>query len=1725
MAVMPPKEKAVMGKRKERLAIATTSQGIMRLVTPSQIQILEILMSELDTWTEQRNAAGQEPADGATVAQKKERAGKQEPQQIALPLPNDGAVKRGEKSKTKPQKEAADTASKPTDKAEQERQRRVQSNSDVLVNPNARIADKMHAAASLYNDLPKDEKGNAKINLKDGGNEHESAFSIERSKVGDTTGLAIKGYDDQGRPQTALRATEKNGHFLQPKNEEGKSLPFEGDWWSNNRQDSTLSQYKERTSQNLAPNNAGGEQPLAPSSPEDNLRGLFRAADTRAATAKPDAQRNALLNGGETTLEPTGFRSQEGEPGSPEIKPASDVRSGERPEEAFAGIRATGYSWKTGGINGGKHDMFGREVRTTHDFFSGKSNFVSAAMDKNAHVKDGQLFYSPELDGKYSKELSQKFGANWKENGDHLWLRATDTGGAFNHTWSGRNADKPTRIDIATETPGEANRITNDRKDPADRISLHLLHENNKERLTALATLPTKNGKPQGDHGYRNEFRNHIHPGDPRATVGPYDNTDFSNQDGSRIANKPEAGLRAPEPPVVSNRPAVPQGADGTRGMRVDRPASPDVANPLPEARSEQPVVKQPDFETPKTADRTPMRDPSWKTDYALDKRDPEIAKASGSDPKNPIPDVAQMLARDGNIDRQAIVGALAEQQKQALAAKDKGGELQPFRDILAAQAASVAQAKSPDDSSVGDAAAAQARTAFDQASAKQQNMQYDQALDVLAQTAAGKNAQPGDPMAGLAGTNPELAKTVDKVAQRLSQMTPGQMSAELKTIGDYVAKNGPDAPAHPATGADLQAQLLQSKDSTQAEKFDAIRALVKGGVNNVQIDGNNYRLAVESVGSKGDELVHMFKQGDNGKEQIALRSVYRAREGGDASTQSADHGHYEQQRSKHGKVDFTGTGFSRDHAESSLRQFGQGFDPSATQFSALPEGGRAPGVAPRPLPEITHRPDSRIASIDPKQVERPSQSNTDPQQTDPVPHGRPGEFVPAALPTDFNQQMLRETKGAAAQLRTIGDCGRGVRMALNQLGFHIDDHRYATQLGQHLKDSGLFNAVPLDQAGKLEPGMIVVRNWNQGVIRGHHGVNKGDIAVVDGRGGQFNDHAQQFHPDGGRYRNSYVLIAKGQDSSQVADRPKPAQPAGTVPRAVSQWVDTSARASERSRTIGSEVDPPVNRSEINDPPPKSGDAGAGEHTPVRRSANDWHQFFQGQNSPSNCSAAAMSMMYSDWDKGAHNRDLNHFNRVAGLDGGGYNASANVMARQLQGAIRGLHTDVIQEGSRQQIGNALDKQLDQGHTLIAGIKSPYHAQNNHYIYVAGKDSAGNYIIGDSGNSRGGKLGKTISREDLLNRIMSRHGGVRLVAGWTDASTSASQVKGSAAARYAESQRSKSPVIADNFNTSNEAPAAPKLDAPVVGDRAKSAQPQDLTAPAQRQALDITVAPKPPADTISPAQSEANRRFQTKFGQFLAKRYLGEADKPESLVAAPVQPKPQATLPGTVGDTARPLAAAPANADVSTEARRQPPASDQSDNDPYKNIVHIQAKMADGTAYGSGIVVSKSTVDGQDVAQIVTNNHVVGNDKSVTVNFKGKSCAAQVVKLDRAHDLALVQVGGVCASVLHPVALADSDAPVQRGDKTAGVGFPGLSLALKASVGRVLGSGKNFIATSGRLFHGQSGGALVNAEGQVIGVNRAVFEDRRTGRFAGISQFIPVSRVHELLGDTERVASR
>lgn len=166
--------------------------------------------------------------------------------------------------------------------------------------------------------------------------------------------------------------------------------------------------------------------------------------------------------------------------------------------------------------------------------------------------------------------------------------------------------------------------------------------------------------------------------------------------------------------------------------------------------------------------------------------------------------------------------------------------------------------------------------------------------------------------------------------------------------------------------------------------------------------------------------------------------------------------------------------------------------------------------------------------------------------------------------------------------------------------------------------------------------------------------------------------------------------------------------------------------------------------------------------------------------------------------------------------------------------------------------------------------------------------------------------------------------------------------------------------------------------------------------------------------------------------------------------------------------------------------------------------------------GSGVVVS---ADGY----ILTNNHVVDDADEVTVTFSdGRTEKAKVVGTDPPTDLAVLKVQ---AKGLEPIQFADSDT-VEVGDLAFAIGNPlgigqTVTMGIVSATGRAMGiirtgedsgapqSGyEDFIQTDASINRGNSGGALITADGRLMGINTAIIS--QSGGNEGIGFAIPVN---------------
>ena len=170
------------------------------------------------------------------------------------------------------------------------------------------------------------------------------------------------------------------------------------------------------------------------------------------------------------------------------------------------------------------------------------------------------------------------------------------------------------------------------------------------------------------------------------------------------------------------------------------------------------------------------------------------------------------------------------------------------------------------------------------------------------------------------------------------------------------------------------------------------------------------------------------------------------------------------------------------------------------------------------------------------------------------------------------------------------------------------------------------------------------------------------------------------------------------------------------------------------------------------------------------------------------------------------------------------------------------------------------------------------------------------------------------------------------------------------------------------------------------------------------------------------------------------------------------------------------------------------------------------RVGEGT--GSGIVLNSS-------GDILTNAHVVAQATQIRVTFRdGQTATASVINSDSSADLAVLRVS-VAASSLHPLTLGNSDT-VLVGDTAYAIGAP-FGLAESMTEGIVSGLNRTdqasgltgLIQTDAPINPGNSGGPLLNARGQVIGINDSI-ESPIAGN-VGVGFAIPINVVKQMLG--------
>ncbi len=168
------------------------------------------------------------------------------------------------------------------------------------------------------------------------------------------------------------------------------------------------------------------------------------------------------------------------------------------------------------------------------------------------------------------------------------------------------------------------------------------------------------------------------------------------------------------------------------------------------------------------------------------------------------------------------------------------------------------------------------------------------------------------------------------------------------------------------------------------------------------------------------------------------------------------------------------------------------------------------------------------------------------------------------------------------------------------------------------------------------------------------------------------------------------------------------------------------------------------------------------------------------------------------------------------------------------------------------------------------------------------------------------------------------------------------------------------------------------------------------------------------------------------------------------------------------------------------------------------------------AAGSGVIIS---ADGY----IITNNHVVdgADELTVTLSENSKEYSARIIGSDNTTDLALIKID---AKDLPAITIANSD-DVKVGEWVLAVGNPlGLNNTVTAGIvsakARSMGSGvSSMIQTDAAINQGNSGGALVNTRGELIGINAMLYS--QTGSNIGYGFAIPTTIVRKAVDDFKK----
>src|SRR5215468_8203940 len=211
---------------------------------------------------------------------------------------------------------------------------------------------------------------------------------------------------------------------------------------------------------------------------------------------------------------------------------------------------------------------------------------------------------------------------------------------------------------------------------------------------------------------------------------------------------------------------------------------------------------------------------------------------------------------------------------------------------------------------------------------------------------------------------------------------------------------------------------------------------------------------------------------------------------------------------------------------------------------------------------------------------------------------------------------------------------------------------------------------------------------------------------------------------------------------------------------------------------------------------------------------------------------------------------------------------------------------------------------------------------------------------------------------------------------------------------------------------------------------------------------------------------------------------------------------------------------PVVVNISTTAQRSPRSGSNDPIDEFFSRFFGDAQPRENSqrSLGSGILISS---DGE----ILTSYHVVRNADAIKVKLADQTeYEARLVGKDDRTDLALIKIRRSGGNL--PFARLGSSSQLDVGDWVMAIGNPiGLEHTVTAGIvsakGRVIGAGPydNFIQTDASINPGNSGGPLINASGEVVGVNSAIFS--QSGGNVGIGFAIPIDLAKKIVDQLKK----